>query len=57
MNSAAGLGEMVTAAYPIYDRTQTPNTLIGVAGIDVLMTTMKKLEASDLILKKLISRS
>ncbi len=43
---ALGLGLVTTAAFPAYDRTTNPPTLVGVAGVDVKMSDFLSTGAS-----------
>lgn len=56
--STFGVGQMVSASFPIYDRTSDPIAMVGVAGVTILMDSLNQYEGdSSVILKKLISRS
>lgn len=55
---AFGAGEMTTASLAVYDKTNDPHKLIGVIGIDLLVSTMKQLEPNyQNLLNKLKFRS
>ena len=55
---ASGAGEMTTASIALYDNRTTPQSLIGVLGIDVLTTTLRELEPNaDTMLRRLVSHS
>ena len=55
---ASGLGNVTTSGYPIYDRSTTPPYLIGVVGIDILMSDIQKFgDNSQIILNELVARS
>jgi len=53
-----GLGEMTTCSIPIYDRSVTPYRLLGVAGIDIIIGDLYKLEPNkDTVKNKLLRKS
>jgi len=57
---AYGAGEMTTASKAIYDKSVTPPKLVGVLGIDVLMTEIKNASGSSdttVLIKALAQRS
>ena len=51
-----GLGQMVTAAIPVYDRSQSLPLLVGVVGTDVLMTDLTPHGDYTTIVSELIAR-
>ena len=53
---SAGLGIMTTCALPVYDRTSTP-FLIGVVGIDIIMSDLYDLADEKTVKNKLITKS
>jgi len=58
-NDYDGLGQMTTAAFPIYDYTTTIPYLIGVAGMDILMSDIYSFDEKNYatVLEKLTNRS
>ena len=55
---ATGAGEMTTVSKAVYDTTVWPHRLIGVLGLDVLASDLRKLEADyNNLLKALVFRS
>ena len=55
---AFGAGEMTTASLAVYDDSTTPNTLLGVLGMDILIADMEALEPNhENFLDKFVSRS
>lgn len=55
---ATGAGEMTTVSKAVYDTTVQPRRLMGVLGMDVLASDLRKLEANyDNLLQALVFRS
>jgi len=54
---AFGLGMMVTAAFPLYDRSREIPFLIGVYGVDVVISEFLKYQGSDQVIKSFLGQS
>ena len=54
-----GLGRMTTAAFPVYQRNANNNTkiLLGVVGLDVLMSDFTIFDTSEFVVDELVKRS
>lgn len=55
---AFGLGEMITASLPFYDRVNSdPPKLLGVSGVDITLSQLLQYVSADSVMKQLTERS